>query len=155
MTPTLKLKLDENLSDRHARVTRERGCDTTTVAGENLSSASDSKVLDVASAEGRVLITLDKDFSNTIRFPPDRYTGIVLRRKRIPPSARPDCRGHRLPNTRWSVRGSAIKKWINKNTRTGSRDGVWRPPGCGLLERFGAVSAVAPAIGVARARSSH
>ena len=78
--PTLKLKLDENLSERHARVTRERGCDAATVADESLSSASDSKVLDVASAEGRVLITLDKDFSNTIRFPPERYTGIVLLR---------------------------------------------------------------------------
>lgn len=80
MTGTLKLKLDENLSDRHAQAARARGCDATTVLAENLCSASDAAVLEIATAEGRVLITLDKDLSNTIRFPPNRYAGIVLLR---------------------------------------------------------------------------
>ena len=80
MTPALKLKFDENLSERLAQVARDHGCDVTTVVGENLCSAPDATVLDAASTEDRILVTMDKDFSNTIRFPPERYSGIVLLR---------------------------------------------------------------------------
>jgi predicted nuclease of predicted toxin-antitoxin system len=76
----LKLKLDENLSERHAVAARERGHDATTVLAENLCAASDATVLETARSEGRVLVTMDKDLSNTVRFPPQRYAGIVLLR---------------------------------------------------------------------------
>lgn len=76
----MKLKLDENLSERHAQSARQRGHDATTVLAEDLCSASDATVLDTACREGRVLITMDKDLSNTIRFPPQRYAGIVVLR---------------------------------------------------------------------------
>ncbi len=76
----MKLKLDENLSERHAQSARQRGHDATTVLAEDLCSASDATVLDTAQSEGRVLITMDKGLSNTIRFPPQRYAGIVVLR---------------------------------------------------------------------------
>ena len=76
----MKLKLDENLSERHARAARQHGWDATTVAAEDLCSASDATLLEVARVEGRVLITLDKHLSNTIQYPPKRYAGIVVLR---------------------------------------------------------------------------
>jgi predicted nuclease of predicted toxin-antitoxin system len=50
------------------------------VLAENLCAASDATVLETARSEGRVLVTMDKDLSNTVRFPPQRYAGIVLLR---------------------------------------------------------------------------
>ncbi len=76
----MKLKLDENLSDRHAQLCRHRGHDATTVPSEDLCSAPDSTVLDTAHREGRVLITMDKGLSNTVRYPPREYSGIVVLR---------------------------------------------------------------------------
>jgi predicted nuclease of predicted toxin-antitoxin system len=76
----LKLKLDENLSERYARAARERGCDVTTVVQQGLCSAPDATLLDLARKEVRVLITMDKDLSNTVRYPPREYAGIVLLR---------------------------------------------------------------------------
>lgn len=76
----LKLKLDENLSERHAAAARDRGCDATTVVGQELCSAADETLLEVARQEGRVLITMDKHLANTIRYPPGDYAGIVLLR---------------------------------------------------------------------------
>lgn len=76
----MKLKLDENLSERQAQSARQCGHDATTVVAEGLCSASDATVLDTAHDEGRVLITMDKDLSNTLRFPPQRYSGIVVLR---------------------------------------------------------------------------
>jgi len=76
----LKLKLDENLSERHARAARYRGCDATTAVQQELCSAPDAVLLEVARKEGRVLITMDKDLSNTVRYPPREYSGIVLLR---------------------------------------------------------------------------
>ena len=80
MAQALKLKLDENLSERHARTARDRGCDAITVVQQELCSAPDTTLLDVARKEGRILITMDKDLSNTVRYPPREYAGIVLLR---------------------------------------------------------------------------
>lgn len=76
----MKLKLDENLSNRHAQLCRHRGHDATTVLSEDLCSAPDATVLDIAHREGRVLITMDKGLSNTVRYPPRQYSGIVVLR---------------------------------------------------------------------------
>jgi len=76
----VKLKLDENLGERHAETARVRGHDVATVVGENLCSASDARLLHVAHVEGRVVVTMDKDLSNTVRFPPRDYSGIVVLR---------------------------------------------------------------------------
>ena len=64
----MKLKLDENLSERHAVAATERGHDVTTVLGERLCAASDATVLEAARSEERVLITMDKDLSNTVKY---------------------------------------------------------------------------------------
>ena len=76
----MKVKLDENLGNRGAELLRNAACDVATVVSEQLCSAADATLIEVCRVEGRVLISLDKDFANTLRFRPSHYTGIVVLR---------------------------------------------------------------------------
>ncbi len=40
----------------------------------------DDELIEACRVEGRVLVTLDLDFSNVLRFPPGYYAGIVVLR---------------------------------------------------------------------------
>jgi len=72
------VKLDENLSRQTLRVLRDAGYDAEGVHDEGLSGASDPSVWEHACAEGRLLITLDLDFSDVRQFPPGSHPGILL-----------------------------------------------------------------------------
>lgn len=76
----MKAKLDENLGNRAIELFREAGHDTATVFGQDLGGTSDEDLISVCQTEGRVLVTLDLDFSNVLRFPPQQYAGIVVLR---------------------------------------------------------------------------
>lgn len=76
----MRLKLDENLGARSARILQDGGCDVSTIHEQALGSASDDTVIEVCRVEERVLITLDKDFAQVLRYPPARYPGIVVLR---------------------------------------------------------------------------
>ena len=76
----MRVKLDENLGRRAANLLRSAGHDVSTVFEEKLSGAADPEVLEAAIAERRVLITLDHDFANVLRFPPKKTYGIVILR---------------------------------------------------------------------------
>jgi predicted nuclease of predicted toxin-antitoxin system len=76
----MKIKLDENLGQRGAEILRGGGCDVATVVAQDLCSTSDTTLIEVCRAEGRVLVSLDKDFANTLRFRPSRHAGIVVLR---------------------------------------------------------------------------
>lgn len=56
-------KIDENLPADAAALLREHGFDTDTVNDEGLLGANDDVIASAAVREGRVLITLDRDFS--------------------------------------------------------------------------------------------
>lgn len=43
-------------------------------------SASDKAVAKIAEADWRILVTHDKDFANSLAYPPQRYAGIVILR---------------------------------------------------------------------------
>lgn len=56
-----------------------------TAAEEGLAGATDEQLIEACRAEGRCLVTLDLDFSNPFRFPPEATSGIaVIRLPRRP-----------------------------------------------------------------------
>jgi hypothetical protein len=67
--------------------------------------------------EGRVLISLDKDFANTLRFRPSRFTGIVV--LRLPePLRREDIEGALQRLLALSATRSPVGKlWLIDSTR--------------------------------------
>jgi predicted nuclease of predicted toxin-antitoxin system len=65
----VKIKLDENIGKRGLELLRSRGHDTSTVYEQGLSGAVDEQVFGICAEEGRVLITLDRDFGEVLRFP--------------------------------------------------------------------------------------
>ena len=74
----MKVKLDHNLS-RHLRVTLEAfGHDVDTAFDEGLARATDREVLHEATAQDRILFTLDRDFLNLKKYPPKRHAGVVV-----------------------------------------------------------------------------
>jgi predicted nuclease of predicted toxin-antitoxin system len=76
----VKFKLDENLPELVREALNELGHDAHTAADEQLSGASDQTLLQACRTEGRILITLDLDFSDIRAYPPGTYPGIwVLR----------------------------------------------------------------------------
>jgi predicted nuclease of predicted toxin-antitoxin system len=76
----VKFKLDENLGLSVARVLREAAHDVSTVYDQKLHGATDESIYDVCRREQRCLVTLDLDFGNVLRFPPEPTAGIVVLR---------------------------------------------------------------------------
>ena len=74
----MKFKLDENLGNLGKFLLEADGHDVLTVAEQQLSGAEDAHIYDVCREEGRVLVTLDRDFGQTLRFPPEATPGIVV-----------------------------------------------------------------------------
>jgi predicted nuclease of predicted toxin-antitoxin system len=71
----VKFLLDENLSPLHARTLRALGHDAVSVVDLGLSGADDPVVRDMAIQQERILVTLDADFANVLRFPSGRHSG--------------------------------------------------------------------------------
>ncbi len=86
----MKLFLDENISPLHARELRADGYDALGVVEAGLSGASDERVLAFAIDEDRILVTLDADFANILRFPSENSPGLV--RLRLHPPTEPAIR---------------------------------------------------------------
>jgi len=80
----VKFLLDENLSHRHAARLRVNGHDAVAVVEEGLAGASDSAVRSAADKSGRVLLTLDADFGNIVRYSPKGTPGIIWLRLHPP-----------------------------------------------------------------------
>jgi predicted nuclease of predicted toxin-antitoxin system len=80
----VKFLLDENLSPRHAETVRSWGYDALSVVESGLRGADDSIVRQAAIAGGRILITLDGDFGNVLRFPPSATPGVIRLRLHPP-----------------------------------------------------------------------
>ena len=85
----MKFKLDENFGTRTQQLFRAAGHDVQTVRDEELQGSSDQYLYEICSlrsptpsaygcTEQRCLVTLDLDFADIIRFPPDQASGIVV-----------------------------------------------------------------------------
>ena len=71
----MKFKLDENFGKRTQTQFEEAGHDVQTVQSESLQGTSDRNLYEVCRAEQRCLITLDLDFADVTRFPPETTGG--------------------------------------------------------------------------------
>ncbi|MCZ7564494.1 MAG: DUF5615 family PIN-like protein [Burkholderiales bacterium] len=77
----MRFKLDENLP-RDARIfLADAGRDVRSVSDEQADGGPDARVLEARMKEDRILVTLDRDDSDTRAYPPSSHRGIrVLRR---------------------------------------------------------------------------
>jgi predicted nuclease of predicted toxin-antitoxin system len=80
----VKLLLDENLSPLHARTVRGLGHDAVYVVEIGLAGAEDRRVRSAAIELERILVTLDADFANVLRYPPATTPGVVRLRVHPP-----------------------------------------------------------------------
>lgn len=74
----MRFKLDENFGTRTQKLFRQSGHEVKTVRDQSLQGSSDQTIYQICCDEQLCLVTLDLDFSNVIRFPPDRTGGIVV-----------------------------------------------------------------------------
>jgi predicted nuclease of predicted toxin-antitoxin system len=74
----MKFKLDENFGTRTQHIFRESGHDVDSVRDESLQGTPDLRLYQVCCEEKRCLVTLDLDFADVTRFPPDKAGGIVV-----------------------------------------------------------------------------
>lgn len=73
----MKLFLDENISPLYAQDLRAEGHDVVAVLDVGLSGATDEHIRQFSNESSRILVTLDADFANIVRFPPEATPGIV------------------------------------------------------------------------------
>lgn len=76
----MKIKLDENLHVALVEVFKAGNHDVETVADEDMLGAEDATVCHAATAENRLIITLDGGFADLRTYPPDTHAGILVRR---------------------------------------------------------------------------
>lgn len=76
----MRFKLDENLDTRLAALLIERGHEADSAIAEGLGGASDEKLFSACAQDRRVLVTLDLDFADPLRFPPPQGAGIMVLR---------------------------------------------------------------------------
>lgn len=74
----MRLERDENLGQRLRPLLAEHHHDVDAVVDEGLGGADDDAVAAAAQCEGRMLLTLDLDFSDIARFVPGSHPGIVV-----------------------------------------------------------------------------
>jgi len=74
----MRFKLDENFGTRTQQLFRAAGHDVQTVRGQGLPGCSDQLLYETCRAEQFCLVTLDLDFADVTRFPPDRTKGMVV-----------------------------------------------------------------------------
>ena len=78
----MKFKVDENLPIEAAEMLRQAGHDAATVLEQHLGGSDDAQLSALCQLEGRILVTLDMDFSDIRNYPPAEFPGLVVLRLR-------------------------------------------------------------------------
>ncbi|MDQ3021802.1 MAG: DUF5615 family PIN-like protein [Bacteroidota bacterium] len=74
----MNFKLDENLGNRFKKLFTDNEFEADTVHDEQLQGSVDYKIYETIIKEEKCLVTLDLDFSDVTRFPPQTTKGIVI-----------------------------------------------------------------------------
>lgn len=74
----MKFKLDENFGTRTINLFRNAGYDVSTVFDQKIEGIADQLLYEICCKEKRSLVTLDLDFSNVIKFPPENDMSIIV-----------------------------------------------------------------------------
>jgi predicted nuclease of predicted toxin-antitoxin system len=102
----MKIKLDENIPDDLRDLLQATGHDVHTVPDEGLAGRDDAIVFAAATAEDRLLITQDLDFSDVRKFKPGTHPGIVLIRLQNP------SRRRLIERIRQILDAQSIETWV-------------------------------------------
>ena len=78
----MRFKVDESLHVEVADLLRTQQHDAFTVFDQGLRGREDRDIADMCRSEGRVLLSVDLDFSNILMFPPENYPGLIVLRLR-------------------------------------------------------------------------
>jgi predicted nuclease of predicted toxin-antitoxin system len=114
----VKFKLDENLDVRLAPLLSLGGNEADTALDQRLSGQPDEVIYRKCIESGHVLITLDLDYSNPLRFPPLPSAGIVVLRphrpilpaiRRLLETALPELHSRPLQGKLWIVEPGRIR----------------------------------------------
>jgi predicted nuclease of predicted toxin-antitoxin system len=76
----MRAKIDENRTIEAVRLLVEAGWEASTVHDERFGDAADQLVIAECPKEDRVLFSLDLDFGDIRRYPPEECSGIVVLR---------------------------------------------------------------------------
>lgn len=76
----VRLKVDENLPSEIADLLNRDGHDAMTVVDQGWRGLSDGDLWRRIQAEGRWIVTADKDFGDLRRYPPGSHAGVILLR---------------------------------------------------------------------------
>ena len=74
----MKFKIDVNLPTELAFDLQNLGHEADTVFSEGLTGATDPVLIEAASKENRILLTLDKGLANIEEYPAEQHSGVVL-----------------------------------------------------------------------------
>ncbi len=78
----MRIKLDENMPGSASRILAAAGHEVDTVHDEGLAGRDDENLFAVVRQDLRVLITLDRDFSDIRNYPPAKSPGVIVLRPR-------------------------------------------------------------------------
>ncbi len=76
----IKVLVDANLPYSSKQLLAGLGFDAVHVRDVGLASASDEKIFRYAQKNGRIILTRDLDFADTVRFRPGKHQGIIVMR---------------------------------------------------------------------------
>lgn len=77
---SIRVKIDEQLSQILKDPVREAGYEVSTVLDQGLSGKLDEELWPIVQKEGCFLITADKEFGDIRRYPPGTHVGVLLLR---------------------------------------------------------------------------
>lgn len=76
----MKFKTDENVPGEVSDLLKRHGFDSMTIVEQKMGGFKDEDVAVVCRKEGRVLLTLDLDFSDLRSYPPGHFPGLIVLR---------------------------------------------------------------------------